>query len=79
MKNIRVFLSENFQFLEVKFSIYSNRRVFVMRNYESLMADRQYIERIHAATHTSLFINLNLSLPVITKTRLFKYTENFTT
>ena len=30
MKNIRVFLSENFQFLEVKFSIYFNRRVFVM-------------------------------------------------
>ena len=30
MKNIRVFLSENCQFLEVKFSIYFNRRVFVM-------------------------------------------------
>ena len=30
MKNIIVFLSENFQFLEVKFSIYFNRRVFVM-------------------------------------------------
>ena len=31
MKNNRVFfLSENFQFLEVKFSIYLNRRVFVM-------------------------------------------------
>ena len=30
MKNIRVFLSENFQFLEIKFSIYLNRRVFVM-------------------------------------------------
>ena len=30
MKNIRVFLSENFQFLEVKFSIYLNRRVFIM-------------------------------------------------
>ena len=29
MKNIRV-LSENFQFLEVKCSIYLNRRVFVM-------------------------------------------------
>ena len=31
MKNIRVFLSENIQFLEVEFSIYLNRRVFVMR------------------------------------------------
>ena len=30
MKNIRVFLSENFQFLEVKFSIYLNKRVYVM-------------------------------------------------
>ena len=28
------FLSENFQFLEVKFSIYLNRRVFVMRPKE---------------------------------------------
>ena len=26
------FLSENFQFLEVKFPIYLNRRVFVMNN-----------------------------------------------
>ena len=33
MKNIRVFLSENFQFLEVKFSIYLNRHVYVM-NYK---------------------------------------------
>ena len=31
MKNIRVFLFENFQFLEVKFSINLNRDVFVMR------------------------------------------------
>ena len=30
MKNIRVFFHENFDFLEVKFSIYLNRRVFVM-------------------------------------------------
>ena len=30
MKNIRVFLSENFQFLVVKFFIYLNRCVFVM-------------------------------------------------
>ena len=29
MQNIRVFLSENFQFLEVKFSIYLNRRVII--------------------------------------------------
>ena len=30
MKNITVFLYGHFQFLEVKFSIYLNRRVFVM-------------------------------------------------
>ena len=30
MKNIRIFVSENFQFLEVKVSIYLNRHVFVM-------------------------------------------------
>ena len=30
MKIISVFLSENFQVLEVKFSIFLNRRVFVM-------------------------------------------------
>ena len=30
MKNISVSLSENLQFLKVKFSIYLNRRVFVM-------------------------------------------------
>ena len=30
MKNIGVFVSENFQFLEVKFSIHLNRSVFVM-------------------------------------------------
>ena len=30
MKNIRVFLSENFQFLEAKFSMYLNRRIFVI-------------------------------------------------
>ena len=36
-KNIRVFLSEKFQFLEVKLSIYLNRRVFVM-GYIHLLA-----------------------------------------
>ena len=30
MKNIRIFLSENFHFLVVKFSVYLNRNVFVM-------------------------------------------------
>ena len=30
MTNIRIFLFENFHFLVVKFSVYSNRHVFVM-------------------------------------------------
>ena len=30
MKNIRIFLSENFYFLVVKFSVYLNRHVYVM-------------------------------------------------
>ena len=33
MKNIRIFLSENLQFLVVKFSIHFNRRVFVMGDF----------------------------------------------
>ena len=32
MKNIRFFLPENFHFLVVKFSMYLNRRVFVMQS-----------------------------------------------
>ena len=34
MKNVTIFLSEIFPFLEVKFSIYLNRRVFGMKTYE---------------------------------------------
>ena len=30
MKNIRIFLSENFQFLVVKFLVYLNRHIFIM-------------------------------------------------
>ena len=32
MKKYQSFLSENFQFLEVKISIYLNRRVYIMIN-----------------------------------------------
>ena len=31
------FLSENFQFLEVKFSIYLNRRVFLMLHWSMII------------------------------------------
>ena len=33
MKNIRIFLSENFNFWVVKFSVYLNRHVFVMCHF----------------------------------------------
>ena len=39
MNNIRVFLSENFQFLEVRVSIYLNRRVFVMMGHRGIVME----------------------------------------
>ena len=42
MKNI-TFLSENFQFLEVKFSVYLNRRVFVMSWIKTVFYPEQSI------------------------------------
>ena len=48
MKNIRDFLSENFQFLEVKFSIYLNRRVFVMTKTR----DEKETDKTNAAYET---------------------------
>ena len=35
MKKYQIFLSENFHFLVVKVSMYLNRRVFVMDQYQS--------------------------------------------
>ena len=40
MKNIRIFLSEIFQFLEVKFSLYLNRCVFVMNKMQTSLTRR---------------------------------------
>ena len=37
MENIGVFVSENFQFLEMKLSIYWNRSVFVMRTILAIL------------------------------------------
>ena len=65
MENIRVFFSENFQFLEVNFSIYLYRLFFVMRFYVLVLKDQ---------ASDYLFIRTQS----ITKTRLFKYIENFT-
>ena len=47
MKNIRI-LSENFQFLKVKFSIYLNRRVFVIGslNHSSILEIRLLLKPV---------------------------------
>ena len=55
MKNIRVFLSENFQFLEVTFSLYLK---VCFRNVDMiLMADTNIDTNILTATHN--FINMS--------------------
>ena len=51
MKNNRVFLSQNFQFLEVKLSVYLNRRVFVM-----IRADSSTFSTSSASSFFFLFI-----------------------
>ena len=55
MENIGVFVPENFQFLEVKFSIYLNRSVFVMvkkREYQNRSKFR--LNEITPITYTDL-------------------------
>ena len=49
MKNIRDFLSEKFQFLEVKFSIYLNRCVFIMG--QSMEEQRPKFDRVNVASN----------------------------
>ena len=68
MKKISEFLSENFQSLVVKFSIYLNRRVFIMKAeyhapslfFENGMGDKKYSvipRRDYVATFLLKFIN----------------------
>ena len=49
------FLSENVQFLEVKISIYLNRRVFVMDDHKVPLSGLHYSLRKHA--YSKLLIN----------------------
>ena len=60
MKNNRVFLSENFQFLEVEYSIHFNRRVFIMslnyhyglfHSYPTAMINPSWLELLMSRTH----------------------------
>ena len=46
MKNIGVFVSENFQFLEVKFSIYLNRSVSVMVLSNNVKTTRMFHPKV---------------------------------
>ena len=45
-KKIKVFLSENFEFLEVKFSVYLNRRVFEMITALSAEVFQNFLEHL---------------------------------
>ena len=58
MKNIRVFYLNIFQFLEVKFSIYLNRQVFVMLSKDTVIMDN--------VKHFLSFIAVILNYPNIT-------------
>ena len=55
MKIIRFFLTENSQLLEVKFSIYLNRRVFVMEGSRYNLRNANDVKTIN--TRTALYFN----------------------
>ena len=55
MKNIRIFYLKSFLFLVVKFSIYLNRRVFVMKNNKPPHDENNKME-VRPATQISLEI-----------------------
>ena len=67
MKNIRVFffLSENFQFLVVKFSVYLNRRVFVMVSWShQAKACLQAYAKNESTYHTHIRADQKLHCPL---------------
>ena len=59
MKNIRLFLSEKYQVLEVKLSIYLNRRVFVMAKTEKKSAN------LHIHLHPSRMCKMKVECKTI--------------
>ena len=63
MKNIRIFVSENFQFLEVKVSIYLNRRIFVMISIETINTKLHTF--INGSAHTPHFVFFYLFILLI--------------
>ena len=58
IKKYQSFLSENLQFLEVKFSIYLNRRVFVMEEKTST----EYPLILHFVSFCYLFMGLYMTV-----------------
>ena len=60
MKKMSEFLPQNFQFLVVKFSIYMNRRVFVMRYSKpyNFLISLFFIFFFHQTTHLNLYRTL---------------------
>ena len=75
MKKYQIFfLSENVQFLEVKFSIYLNG----LNNFRSVFMDNnQYCP--WSQGFREFYYSLQAEFIHITKTHLFKYIEHFTT
>ena len=72
------FLSENFLFLLVKFLVYLSRRVFVMDAYSDF--DVFFLDILLSTRKNVIFVIIQCkTFCCITKTRLFKYIENFTT
>ena len=68
-----MFLSENFLFLEVKFSIYLNRRVFVMRSGPSLSAYAQgHVFARRGPNNTTSYYNhtVNLASLIVWATKM---------
>ena len=52
MKNIRIFYLKNFSFLMVKFSIYLNRRIFVMETgFVDIRSGEEHLNSKHAKRH----------------------------
>ena len=52
------FLSENFQFLEIKFSIYLNRCVFVMQGPEIVWGTKHLFSEMHCKMRECTFRNI---------------------
>ena len=81
MKNIRFFLSENFHFLVVKFSVYLNRHVFVMDAHKICdvrMQEQQPINKQGVSYYYLLGLKMHafIKKKICKKLHCQKYVEN---